>query len=145
MNPKDHQDIPAGTLHEQDRNGPVTVLRDYDTLLVDRWRLSVEEAVRLRGIINDTLLDMTAAREEMREEAAGTEDDPEPGCRGCAPGGSDSEHEKDCPFGPEAYKSHRPGCDCWDCEAERCEEALEAAEIAADRRAYFDIDGDDRD
>ena len=21
------------------------------------------------------------------------------------------------PFGPEAYKRHRPGCTCWDCQA----------------------------
>jgi hypothetical protein len=30
------------------------------------------------------------------------------------------------PFGPEAYKSHTPGCMCWDCQAAR-EEAAKAA------------------
>lgn len=61
----DHKNVPAGTLHCQDRNGPVTVLRDYDTLLLDSWRLSVAEARRLRQVISDALPDMIAAQAEM--------------------------------------------------------------------------------
>ena len=75
MNPLDRQNIPVGTpLHEQDSNGPVKAFRDYDTLLLDRWRLSIEEVIRLQGILSGTLPDMIAARAEMREEAAEDED-----------------------------------------------------------------------
>lgn len=65
----DHQNVPAGTLHEQDRNGPVTLFRDYDTLLVGGWRLDIANARRLRDYVNGALLDMTLARREIEEQA----------------------------------------------------------------------------
>ena len=83
MNPADHQNVPAGTLHCQDRNGPVTVLRDYDTLLLDSWRLSVAEARRLRQVISDALPDMIAAQAEMAGEAAEVAGAPVSGCSHC--------------------------------------------------------------
>ena len=38
----------------------------------------------------------------------------------------DEDSEADPDFGPEAYKSHAPGCQCWDCQGAR-EEAAKAA------------------
>jgi hypothetical protein len=46
-------------------------------------------------------------------------DEEEDDCPGCRPGGREDEHVSGCEFGPEAYKSHRPGCECWDCKAAR--------------------------
>lgn len=40
----------------------------------------------------------------------------------------------------ERAEAHGPGCYCPACNAERREEALDAAEIAADRRERLDID-----
>jgi hypothetical protein len=63
------------------------------------------------------LLDLCAMPDREGGDAHPDEDDD--GCPGCRPGGRDDEHVPGCDFGPEAYKSHRPGCECWDCKAAR--------------------------
>ena len=53
----------------------------------------------------------------------------DPDCEEC--GFGLPRHDRDCsrdPFGPEAYKSHRSGCVCWDCQAAREEAATAAGE-----------------
>lgn len=41
-----------------------------------------------------------------------------------------AEDEDDDPFSPDAYKTHKPGCACPDCAAEREERAAFTAEAA---------------
>lgn len=65
MNTPEHQMVPVGTLHEQDSDSPVTVFRDYDTVIVGGWRLNADEAARLRGILVFAELDMTARPESL--------------------------------------------------------------------------------
>ena len=50
----------------------------------------------------------------------------DPDCEEC--GFGLPRHDQDCSFGPEAFKTHQPGCVCWDCQGAREEAATAAGE-----------------
>lgn len=47
------------------------------------------------------------------------------------------------PFGDEAYKYHRPGCECPDCRAYRADEAEPGTIIGTDVRIAYDDEDDE--
>jgi hypothetical protein len=82
MDPRDHQNIPLGSIANLDAKTTATVLRDYETLILPAARLDLAGLRILRGILDDAEHAITAVLAEIAGEAA--EDPPAPrSCPNC--------------------------------------------------------------